>query len=208
MSEMNHDILAENVRMLMQRNNLTQQRLAEIAGMTQANISRALNPEDKRCFTLEQVFRISSYFKVSIDELTGNKTAESTSLTPRAVFEILIELLKTNQAKVTKCVEMEEVFDYHFGWEEDSVDHEFREIEYPAIYFPSYVPYNGTDLHPSAAAELFAEFSQVGNATPFHSVNEILHKMLPMLDLYKKREIPEEAFQMIVDGYIKRYCLK
>ena len=35
-------------------------------------------------------------------------------------------------------------------------------------------------------------------------MNDIIRKLLPMIELYKKKEIPEEAFQMIVDGYLKQ----
>lgn len=208
MPELNYNILVENIRALMKRDNMTQQQLADITGMTQANISRALNPEDKRRFTLEQVFLISSYFHVSIDELTGNNHSTSPALTPRTVFETIIELLKTGQAKVTSCVQMEEVFEYKFDWEDTSCEHRFQEIEYPAIYFPSYIPYDNTGLSRDEAAALYAEYSQIGNSTAFRSVNEIISKMLPMIELYKKKEIPDDAFQMIVDGYIKKYYLR
>lgn len=43
MSELNFQLLEENIRMLLVKNNITQQKLAEIAGMTQANVSKALN---------------------------------------------------------------------------------------------------------------------------------------------------------------------
>ena len=42
MSELNFQFLEENIRMLLVKNNITQQKLAEIAGMTQANVSKAL----------------------------------------------------------------------------------------------------------------------------------------------------------------------
>ena len=42
MSELNFQLLEENIRMLLVKNNITQQKLAEIAGMTQANVSKAL----------------------------------------------------------------------------------------------------------------------------------------------------------------------
>ena len=35
-------------------------------------------------------------------------------------------------------------------------------------------------------------------------MNDIIKKLLPMIALYKEKEIPEEAFQMIVDGYLSQ----
>ena len=145
MSEMNQNILIENVRDLLKRENMTQQRFAEIVGMTQANVSKALNPDDKRCFTLEQVYRISKYFRVSIDELTGNTVAEKASTSPRAVLAFLVELLKTDKARVTSWVnENEEVFDVFYDGHVPSCSHIYLDIEYPAIYFPSHFEFDGT----------------------------------------------------------------
>lgn len=62
MSELNFQLLEENIRMLLVKNNITQQKLAEIAGMTQANVSKALNRNEKKRFTLDQVYRIAQYF--------------------------------------------------------------------------------------------------------------------------------------------------
>lgn len=63
MSELNFQLLEENIRMLLVKNNITQQKLAEIAGMTQANVSKALNRNEKKRFTLDQVYRIAQTLK-------------------------------------------------------------------------------------------------------------------------------------------------
>lgn len=204
MSEMNSDILIENIRMLRERDGLTQKQLADVAGMTQANISKALNPDDKRCFTLEQVYRIATHFRVSIDELTGNKTAERAALSPRSVLRFLVELLRTDNARITMFTREEEVFAVEYEWDGPSLDHSNRDIEYPAVYFPSYYEFDTTGMSFQEEQELYAEFSQCGNATSYCEMNEIIKKLLPMIELYKKEEIPEEAFMMIVEGYLKK----
>lgn len=43
MSELNFELLQENIRALLKKHDLTQNALAEITGMTQANVSKALN---------------------------------------------------------------------------------------------------------------------------------------------------------------------
>lgn len=77
---------------------------------------------------------------------------------------------------------------------------------YPAIYFPSHFEFDATmDYNSEEAQELYAEFSQCGNETAFRDMNDIIKKLLPMIALYKEKEIPEEAFQMIVDGYLGQF---
>ena len=72
MAKLNILILKENVRNLLITNSMTQQEFANIMGMSQGNVSKALNPENKKCFTLDQIILISHYFSVSIDKLVGN----------------------------------------------------------------------------------------------------------------------------------------
>ena len=83
MSELNFELLQENIRALLKKHDLTQNALAEIAGMTQANVSKALNRNESKQFTIDQVFRIAQHFGVSIDELVGNKAVEKTAYSPR-----------------------------------------------------------------------------------------------------------------------------
>ena len=89
MPEWKHDILIENIRALLKRYDMTQQQLAGITGMTQANVSKALNSNDKRHFTLEQVICISQHFGVPIDELVGNEVSQEAATSPRAVLAFL-----------------------------------------------------------------------------------------------------------------------
>ena len=89
MSELNFDLLQENIRELLKKHDLTQRELAEIAGMSQGNLSKALNPDEKKQFTLEQQYRIAQYFGVSIDELVGNTVPAEITTGPRSVLSIL-----------------------------------------------------------------------------------------------------------------------
>lgn len=54
MSELNFELLEKNIRLLLEKEQITQQQLAEIAGMTQANVSKSLNPNEKKHFTLDR----------------------------------------------------------------------------------------------------------------------------------------------------------
>ena len=35
-------------------------------------------------------------------------------------------------------------------------------------------------------------------------MNEILKKLIPIINLYREKEIPDEAFQMILNGYLEQ----
>ena len=112
MSEWKHDILVENIRALLKRHDMTQQQLAEITGMTQANVSRALNPNDKRHFTLEQVICISQHFGVPIDELVGNKVPQDAATSPRAVLALDAYMRKYQINKRTNFYQTNNILGY------------------------------------------------------------------------------------------------
>lgn len=123
---------------------------------------------------LEQVFAISQHFGVSIDELTGNKVAEKAALSPRSVLAFLVDLLRTDKARVASWVNKEEVFIVGYGAQGPSCDHTYLDVEYPAIYFPSHFGFDGVDYDTQEFQELYAEFSQCGNETPFYDNYDVL----------------------------------
>ena len=48
------------------------------------------------------------------------------------------------------------------------------------------------------------DFCMGGNETNFLQMNEILKKFIPIIKLYREKEIPDEAFQMILNGYLEQ----
>ena len=97
MSNFNIDIQKQNIRILMENNRITQQQLADAIDMSQSNISKALSLKDKKCFTVEQIYRIAEYFNVSIDYLLGYKNEKYGSISQRDVGKFLISLIKNKK---------------------------------------------------------------------------------------------------------------
>jgi len=205
MSELNFELLQENIRALLKKNNLTQNALAEIAGMTQANVSKALNPNESKQFTLDQLFRISQHFGVSIDELTGNKVASEVETGPRAALAFFTKLLCESKLRYTTVNVEEWVYEYDYnssGYQE--CKSEKKSIEYPAFYFPSYQRFEDYARTDILDEDIHYEFMSAGNDSKFQRVNDILHRFLPMVKLYRETEIPDEAFQMVLKGYLEQ----
>ena len=185
MSELNFQLLEENIRMLLVKNNITQQKLAEIAGMTQANVSKALNRNEKKRFTLDQVYRIAQYFEVSIDSLVGNPAENSAGTSPRDAFRFITKFLSVGKLRTAELTVKETKYEQEYG--NGLMEHKPREIDdtYPVFFFPDY--------------ERFSDYKL--SDTRFLYLNKILKKMIPLIAQYRDGDIPEEAFQMIVDGY-------
>lgn len=205
MSEMNFELLQENIRGLLSKNGLTQNALAEIAGMSQSNVSKALSPKEPKQFTLEQVYRISQHFGISIDELVGNKAAELTETGPRASLEFITKLLCKSKLRHTTVKVMEWVYEYEYtGSDYPECRGKEKEIEYPAFYFASYEHPEDYARSNISDEDVYYEFMSAGNDTRFLHLNEVLEKFLPVVKLYRETDIPDEAFQMVLKGYLEQ----
>lgn len=206
MSNYNTDILIENILKLMEHNSITQKQLGEILGMSQPNISKALNPNDKKNFTLDQVAGISKHFKISIDSLIGNRRGEQMTTSPRATAAFLAKLMETENAIVFKYPIKEEIYkmDYEGNGFQicPSCVHGSEVIDYLAFYLPSYwkVPSNPQTENEQ---EAFAEATQIGNESSMLPVNEFLHHFTGILEAYKSGSLTEDTYQTVLIDLLK-----
>lgn len=205
MSELNFDLLQDNIRALLKKHDLTQRELATVAGMSQGNFSKALNPAEKKQFTLEQLYRIAQHLGVSIDELVGNKVASEAGTSPRAILQFITQLLcDVKMRTITTTVE-EAVYEPEYN------EHGYpdcypqnRNVEYPAFYFPDYHQVTDFAFDDYAQEELHFEYLSVGNDTKLQGLNIALKKLIPLIQLYREGGIPHDAFQMILEGYLEQ----
>lgn len=205
MSELNYNILSENIKSVMKKNNVTQQQLADITGMSQANVSKALNVNDKKTFTLEQVYKISEHFGISIDELVDNKSVLSSYTSPKALLLLLTKLLCDGSIIPTEIEIKESIYepitDYR-GLPDCFIEN--KNIKYIAFYFTNYFNYDGIDLSEQEKENLHFEFCSNGNETNYVQLNAVIKKIVPLITLYRRNEIPDEAFQMVLNGYLQQ----
>lgn len=205
MAEMNILILKENVRKLLKNRSITQQELAETIGMSQANVSKALNPDEKKCFTVEQLFKISQNYHVSIDALTGNICTPQAAMSPKAVMSYLAMLLRSARMKATTVEIDEEIYEMCYDRKGYPDCNRYTEtVTYPAFYFPSYLNVLDLGTCDEEYQDIDMEFCMTGNESKFKVMNEVMNKFIAVIKLYWKHEIPEEALQMILDGYLEQ----
>ena len=204
MSELNFELLQENIRALLKKHDLTQSELASVVGMSQGNLSKALNPDEKKQFTLEQLYRISQHFGVSIDELVGNKAASEIETGPRAALEFITKLLCESKLRHT-TVEVEEwVYEYEdCGGTHQECRSKKKMIEYPAFYFASYKRFEDFIRANVSDEDIHYDFMSGGNDSKFQCLNAILVPFLQTVKLYRETNFPDEAFQMVLKGYLE-----
>ena len=110
MSNYDADILIENINRLLSDKGMTQAQLGEILGMSQPNISKALNKNDKKSFTLDQVIGIAKYFHTTVDALIGGSQTSEIRITQRSAAAFLAELIAQHDAKFTTITKTEETY--------------------------------------------------------------------------------------------------
>ena len=100
MSNYDSDILISNIKSHMSDKGITQEKLADVLGMSQSNVSKALSTNDKKSFTLDQVIGIAKFFHVSVNSLIGEKEYSDLSITPRSIAAFLVKLLEEDNVKM------------------------------------------------------------------------------------------------------------
>lgn len=201
MSNYDTNILIQNIKRLMRDKNVSQQKLAEILEMSQPNVSKALNENNKKCFTLIQVIGIADFFQVSVDELIHNRKSISVSTNPRDVARFLATLLENGDAKIIKHSVKEEVFiekqyDLWFQYEPSE-----QIVNYNAFYLPSYwqVPSN---VYSQEDNYLQREAAQVGNDTSMKTVNTFISHFTGILEAYKNGSLTEETYRTVLEDLL------
>ena len=136
MPKLNRVKLVRNIRELMKKNSVTQAKLAEVLGMSQPNVSKALSEKDKKSFTLAQVVDIAEYFRVSVDFLVGNGSCSALHVSKRSIGRLLADLIENDYLNY-HVFSIEEIA---YLWDDDYEGYAPRKIKvtYPALYFPMY----------------------------------------------------------------------
>ena len=167
---------------------LTQTQLAEIAGVPQGRISTCLNEDNSDFFTFEQMYKICSALKLSIDELVGlNKdiSQTSTKLDPGIISSMIANICKNNMYGMEfKNITVEE-FRYASNHDESFVNHDEKEkcfIDYPAIYFSE-----NTSLIQNENAAAIA-------------INDFLVRLKRYTELYDDALIGETDYHTLIDS--------
>lgn len=203
MSNYDSDILISNIKSHMSDKGVTQEKLADVLGMSQSNVSKALSTTDKKSFTLDQVIGIAKYFHVSIDSLIGENEDSGISVTPRSIAAFLVRMLEESNAEIFEYQKTEEVYDVDdMSWP-PSCSHENRMIKYPAFYLPSYwyIPSNATY---DEQAELNAEMNQLGNETSMKPINNFLHHFQEIFTIYKSGGLSEDTYRSVLSDMLSR----
>lgn len=201
MSNYDTDILIQNIKSLMKDKGVTQEKLAEILGMSQSNVSKALSEHDKKSFTLDQVVGIAKHFGVSIDMLVGNHRVAAIATSPRAIGTFLSEIIANHDAVCFSFEKEECVFEDNYdGYGREPLYVQAnRKISYPAIYFPSY--WSIFDYAPEEA-EAFTEASQCGNETRMKPINDFLNRFNEILRFYEGEGLSEDTYKAVVSDLL------
>ena len=199
-----NDILIQNIQKLMNANNITQCMLADILGMSQSNVSKALNKNDKKSFTLNQVVGIAKYFNTSIDVLLGNDNVRLPGRSPRDIASFIVQLIEKGDFVVFDHNVEELVYDVNYDDEgyPYTTSSEINNL-YHAFYLPSFwqVP-KDSSISNEEKQDMWAEINSCGNTGRHYSTNKVIHQFLQIYAMYKQKGLEEETYRTVVEDLL------
>ena len=202
MFKMMRDIYIENINKLMKNSHITQVQLADEIGMSQPNLSKALNPKEKKMLTLEQAAAIADYFHVTIDSLIG-RTANLGS-NPKTIAQVISELLIDGVASATKVKVHEIQYEYPIGNAEETERKEV-DTEYPAIFFPIFKNMHRTSHELKLLMDDIPSMIEYTNCLDSNrEVNRVLNALVSLLPSFDGGAIAPETLRAfsrtLIDG--------
>ncbi len=200
MPNTNFDVLKGNISSLMKENNMTQQQLGDVIGMSQSNVNKCLKLGDNsRSFTLEQVCIIADHFDRSVDELVG-RTRETRSMSPEAICDFFMNLISHYTVVHFDHKIEEEVWTPTDGYDTQI---EKKTVTYDAFYFPNYIT-PPAYLDEYRLDDLEAEARAAGNDIPSNiKINNFLQKYIEVFEKHDSGAYDEETYNILVEAYRK-----
>lgn len=200
MKNIDFSILKRNIRKHMESNNMSQQQLANVLGMSQSNLSKRLKiDDDSHRFTLEQVCLIAEHFNVSLDDLVGIRPKEP-EMSTENICELMSHLIRKYQIVHFKHQVEEEEWTPSTG-----IDCYIQKkvVDYDAFYFPNYItPPDYFDEF--RLDDLQDEVRACGNELPNNmAINNFLHRFIDAFEKYDSGVYSEDDYNILIDAYFR-----
>lgn len=201
MADIDKNIVKSNILMLMRKKNISQSDLCEATGMSQPNLSTALNLKSKRFFSVDQICSIAECLNVSLNSLLNLDASKNQNIDLRQIGEFIIELLKSGRIElkstgVDELVTIEKLDYDEYG--SSDIGGRYQGVPYTAIVFPNFSEHCEREV-----ALPDGERARV-NSTGNKPINDFLKKLPDIQKLYREGRLPEDAYDTIIQSYLEQ----
>lgn len=206
MSEFDQNTVKRNISMLLRNKSIPQKQLASAIGVTQPNLSKALNEKEKRFFTVEQIYKIAEFFGVSIDSLIGySPNTAKDDIDFRSIGEFIVKLLESGIAEI-KDISTDEVvtnifYDNDTGYPADYGTY-LEDVTYSALFFPNHSA--AFEREEYVRGNIGREGRTIVNTTGNEVINALLQKYPSILKLYNEGQLSQEAYDAVVSSFLEQ----
>lgn len=204
MQKLNTKIILEKIQSLMERDGYNQSQLADKLGMTQPNFNRAFNNKNGQFFTLEQMYKISQVFNVSIDYLIGVEKPTPTS-TEKEICLLFTSLLKQRKLVKMEISRKEDIYTPFSMYDHyPELHREQHTIAYPAFVFPNFFDVGPLDRYTEEQIDnLQSDLYYNGNQDESNMrINHFFERYLKIYDMYLHNQMDEDLFDEIVSKFL------
>lgn len=230
-TKLNPDILESNIKLLISKNGITQDRLARDINMSQSKLNKRL--KGHLAFSIDEIYDIANYFGVSIDSLCSNSFAEKLNMVHSPILDNrglnsieryhkvcagLADIFKhARLINIGRIAISEAVFEFHHseGHPRGAGTYSRKPgmlgndptNEYSCLYFPNYYPLKSSESFSSDEEEdeYAADLMYCGNHDEENiRTNKFLKKLIDLNAAYKNDSLTYEDYVRSIDTNLSK----
>ncbi len=201
-SVFNPQLLEGNIKFLLQKHKINQNKLASVLYISQSSFNKRLKGHVP--FTIGEIYAIAKLFRVSIDELCC-KDISTGAAEPQLFHKNDFELSPLIDVLQSICTALATIFKYSYvethpvTIAEDILIQDICISEYKSIFFPNYRPIC-KNFDSNETAEIIRSKSKQN-----YLINSFLKELTDLYTAYRNKNIEHSDYQQSIDNALKRF---
>ena len=211
MSQEHFDIIVKNVKNLLENKKWNANKLSEMTGIAQPQISKILNGKSR--FTLDQIITVAETFNVSLDFLVGRNTFNNPDTIPtnKEIYSLVAPLFENNILNVIEIDVEEDAYVPSDAFDDSTYPYKYKKMnsKYKGFYFPNHTPVMSNEeydkLDPFQQENYQMNLNILGNEeTRNIEFNEFLSYYLKLYDLKKNSNMDEVIYHTAIQDHLDK----
>lgn len=199
-------VVTSTVKYLLQKNGMKQNKLADEIGMKESRISLIFQEGSDANFTVDQLYRISILFGVSMDYLvTGKENRATTSV--KSICEFIVSMFDQFEPEIMDFMRTETIIEDPFLYGNNS---EEKDVMYHTLFFPiCWNDKRDKDYTDDRLKKVSPQRGEDSNRLDeSEKINRFLDIFIPIHRSYNLGIMSEDEYRLTIDSVLEAFDKK